>query len=102
MNLPLFIGLRYTGARRKSRSVSFLAAVSIAGLAVGVSLLVLVLSVMNGFDRELQQRILGLVPQAAVYHREKIADWQSLKNTLEQQPGVVAASPFVQLSALMN
>ncbi len=102
MNLPLFIGLRYTGARRKSRSVSFLSGVSIAGLAVGVALLILVLSVMNGFDRELKQRILGLVPQAAIYHRDQIGDWRDLKARLEQRQDISAAAPFVQLSALVS
>lgn len=102
MNLSLFIGLRYTGARRRSRSVSFLSGVSVAGLAVGISLLVLVLSVMNGFDRELRERILGLVPQAAIYHREKIEDWQSLKRRLETLDGVAAAAPFVELHGLVS
>lgn len=102
MNLPFYIGLRYTGARRQSRSVSFLSGVSMAGLAVGVSLLILVLSVMNGFDRELRERILGLVPQAAIYHRQGIEGWRTLRKQLEASPDVVAASPFVQLEGLVS
>ncbi len=102
MNLPFYIGLRYTGARRQSRSVSFLSGVSMAGLAVGVSLLILVLSVMNGFDRELRERILGLVPQAAIYHRQGIDDWRALRTQLEASPDVVSASPFVQLEGLVS
>lgn len=102
MSLPLFIGLRYTGAKRQSKSVSFLAGVSMVGLAVGVSLLILVLSVMNGFDRELRERILGLAPQAAVYHRESIVDWESLRDQIESFPEVEAAAPFVQLQGLVS
>lgn len=102
MNLSLYIGARYTGARRKSRSVSFLTGVSVTGLAVGVSLLILVLSVMNGFDRELRERILGLVPQAAVYHRNNIDDWRSVKMELEKNANIVAAAPFVQVNALVS
>lgn len=101
-SLAFFIGLRYTGVKRSSRSVSFLAGVSITGLAVGISLLLLVLSVMNGFDRDLKERILGLVPQAAIYHRSKIEDWQSLQKDVRQMPGVEAASPFIRLNALIN
>jgi len=102
MNLPFFIGLRYTGAKRKSQLVSFLSAVSMSGLIVGVALLLLVLSVMNGFDRELREQILGLVPQAAVMHREGIEDWQSLKAKMEMSPGVKAAAPFVKLQGLVS
>ncbi len=102
MNLSAFIGLRYTGAKRKSRSVSFLASVSITGLAVGVALLILVLSVMNGFDRELRQRILGLVPQAAIYDRNSVDDWRALQREINSHPGVVASAPFVQVDALVS
>lgn len=102
MNLPLFIGLRYSGAKRSSHSVSFLVGVSMVGLAVGVSLLILVLSVMNGFERELKERILGLVPQAALFHRDGIEDWQILRVQLQEKSDVLAASPFVQVSGLVS
>lgn len=102
MNLPLFIGLRYTGARSRTQLVSFFSGVSICGLVVGVGLLVTVLSIMNGFDRELRERILGLVPQAAIYERGGIDDWAALQQRLQQQEGVVAAAPFVQLEGLVS
>lgn len=102
MNLPLFIGLRYTGARSKTQLVSFFSGVSICGLVVGVGLLITVLSIMNGFDRELREKILGLVPQAAVFERGGIDDWQALQEKLEQVQGVVAAAPFVQLEGLVS
>lgn len=102
MNLPLFIGLRYTRAKRKSQLVSFLSAVSISGMTVGVALLLMVLSVMNGFDRELRERILGLVPQAAIFHQQGIDDWQRLKLQLDSNPHIIASSPFVKLDALAS
>ena len=56
---PLFIGLRYAGARQRSQLVSFISLVSMLGMTLGVALLIVVLSVMNGFDREMRTRILG-------------------------------------------
>lgn len=101
-NLPLFIGLRFVGARERALLVAFLSRVSMAGLVVGVGLLIVVLSIMNGFDRELRERILSLLPQASVYHREGIDDWQSLQIRLEQNPHIVAAAPFVEIRALVG
>ncbi len=98
---PLFIGLRYTGSRRRNQLVSFISGISIAGLVLGVGLLIVVLSVMNGFERELRERILGIVPQAALYHREGIEDWPSLGSELLAQPGITGAAPFVQLQGMV-
>ncbi len=104
MALPLsvYIGLRYTASPKNSQFVSFLSGVSMLGLVVGVALLLTVLSVMNGFDRELQQKILSLVPQGAIYHRQGIDDWQRLQQRLEQAPQVVSAAPFVELQGLVS
>ena len=55
---------------------------------------------MNGFDRELKQKILALMPQGIIYHHDGIEDWHLLKQRLLQQPGIVAASPFVELKWL--
>lgn len=101
MSLALFIGTRYSGARAFNQSVSFLARVSVIGLVVGVGLLIAVLSIMNGFDRELREKILGLVPQAAIYQTGGIEDWHALQRFLEKQPGIAAAAPFVQLNGLV-
>ena len=57
--VPLFIGLRYTRAKRRNHFISFISLTSILGLALGAAVLIVVLSVMNGFDRELQRRILA-------------------------------------------
>lgn len=101
MNIGLFIGWRYAGGRRSYQNVAFLSRVSIVGLVVGVMLLITVLSIMNGFDRELRQRILGLVPQAAIYHKQGVEDWQALQKKLEQHSDVKAAAPFVELQGMV-
>lgn len=101
-SISLTIGLRYAGARQRSQLVSFISGISIVGLILGVSLLLVVLSVMNGFDRELRERILGVMPQAAIYHRHGIESWQQLQQQLEAHPEVGAAAPFVQLQGLAS
>ena len=68
--LALFIGLRYTRAERSNGFISFISLISMIGLTLGVAVLITVLSVMNGFDRELKTRILGMVPQATVISTE--------------------------------
>lgn len=102
MKLTLAIGLRYAGTKKHNALLAFLARISIVGLALGVGLLIAVLSVMNGFDRELKQKILALMPQGIVYHNDGINDWPVLQRRLKQQPGVVGASPFVELNALIT
>ena len=64
--LSCFIGLRYTRAKRRNHFISFMSFSSMIGLMLGVAVLITVLSVMNGFDRELKQRILGMVPHATI------------------------------------
>jgi len=98
----LFIGLRYTRARRSNHFISFIALVSIIGLMLGVAVLITVLSVMNGFDRELQTRILGMIPQATVSSNQIITDWPNLLQKAEQQPHVVAAAPFTQVQGMLT
>ena len=83
--LALFIGLRYTKAKRKNGFISFISFISTIGLTLGVAVLITVLSVMNGFDREIKSRILGTVPQAAVSSTEIISDWQPLAKSIQDQ-----------------
>lgn len=96
------IGWRYTRATKKSGLLSFLSSISMAGLILGVSLLVLVLSVMNGFERELKERILGLLPQASIYQAGGMEDWRALENVVSQYPSVVASAPFIQVNGLLS
>jgi lipoprotein-releasing system permease protein len=95
-----FIGLRYTRSRQRNRLVSFISLVSITGLALGVGLLITVLSVMNGFDREMQQRILGLVSHLNLVSYEPNDNWQALAEQAESHPGVIAAAPYVALQGM--
>ena len=94
-SIPLTVGLRYTRAKRRNHFISFISFISISGLVLGVAVLIIVLSVMNGFDRELRQRILGMVPHATLQTANPIMDWQSVAQQVLTQPGVVAAAPFV-------
>lgn len=84
----LFLGLRYSRTRRSSRFVSFISASSIIGIALGVMALILGLSAMNGFERELRQRVLAVIPHAEV---EMVSggfrDWQSAADLLKNSKG---------------
>lgn len=100
--ISLFVGLRYTRARRSNQFISFIAFVSMIGLTLGVAVLITVLSVMNGFDRELKNRILGMIPQATVSSTEILTEWQSLVDLAKKQPHVVAAAPFTQLQGMLT
>lgn len=99
--LSVFLGLRYGTARQGSPLVAFLSRVSAAGLALGVALLILVLSVMNGFDRELRLRILAMVPHASIMAPAGIEDWPKVVEQAEQTEGVLGAAPYVQLQAML-
>lgn len=71
------------------------------GMTLGVAVLILVLSVMNGFDRELRERILGMVPHAVLFERGGIQDWQSLATEIEQMPGVAGVAPLTRLQGML-
>lgn len=99
---PLFIGLRYARASRGARFVSVVSAVALCGLALGVMALVVVLSVMNGFDRELRTRILSLVPHVTVYTQSPAEDWRPLATRLAGISGVAAAVPWTGGTAMLS
>ena len=94
--LSLYVGLRYTAAKRRNHFISFISLTSMIGLMLGVAVLIIVLSVMNGFDRELKQRILGMVPHAVIEGADHIGDWQDVVRRVEEPPRVLAAAPFIQ------
>ncbi|MCK7549941.1 lipoprotein-releasing ABC transporter permease subunit [Marinobacter goseongensis] len=94
--LSLYVGLRYTAAKRRNHFISFISLTSMIGLMLGVAVLIIVLSVMNGFDRELKQRILGMVPHAVIEGSDNIRDWESIVRRVEEHPRVLAAAPFIQ------
>ncbi|WP_017939210.1 lipoprotein-releasing ABC transporter permease subunit [Zestomonas thermotolerans] len=100
--LSVFIGARYTRAKRRSHFVSFISLTSMIGLALGVLVMILVLSVMNGFDREMRARVLGMVPHATVESPTPIGDWRALADQVRRQPQVVAVAPFTQIQGLLT
>lgn len=102
LSLPFWIGLRYLAAKRRNHFISFISASSMVGMTLGVAVLILVLSVMNGFDRELRERILGMVPHGVIYEQGGVQDWRSLVQRIEQQPGVVGAAPMTRLQGMMG
>jgi lipoprotein-releasing system permease protein len=102
------LGLRYfsSGGRGASggtnRLVSFISTLAISGLVLGVGLLVVVLSVMNGFDRELRERILAVVPHVQVIHNSGIDNWQQQAAVIEAHPVVSEVSPYNEVNGLVN
>jgi len=100
--ISLYIGLRYTRARRSNHFISFIALVSMVGLTLGVAVLITVLSVMNGFDRELKNRVLGMVPQATVSSTQILTDWPELIKRVENHPHVTGVAPFTQLQGMLT
>ena len=99
--LALAVGLRYAGRSQRGALVAFISRVSSAGLVLGVALLVLVLSVMDGFERELRERILALVPHVSIDPLAPITDWQGLVAAVEAHPEVRAAAPYADVQGLL-
>ncbi|MFC3116964.1 lipoprotein-releasing ABC transporter permease subunit [Cellvibrio fontiphilus] len=101
-NIPLYIGLRYTRAKRRNQFISFISAFSLFGMALGVMALIIVLSVMNGFDREMKERILSVVPHGFIDQAPFLDDWKILAAQVEAHPEVVAAAPYIASSAMVS
>jgi len=101
--LELFIGLRYTRAKRRNHFISFISLVSMLGIAVGVTALITVISVMNGFEQQLTQRILGMVADATISGvGESVHDWQGAVKQAYVNPHVRGAAPYVEKVALLQ
>ncbi len=99
----LYIGLRYTRAKRRSGFVSFIASISMIGIALGVAALIVVLSVMNGFGKELRERTLSMTSHATVTGYDGfLQDWQKLKPQLISHPHVLGAAPYIQKEAMLS
>lgn len=95
--LIVCIGLRYTRAKRRTRFISFITLTSVLGIALGVTALITVLSVMNGFEAELRERILGMTAHATVTGRDgTLRDWHSLEPMLQMQKSVLAWAPYAE------
>ncbi len=100
--IELYIGLRYTRAKRRNHFISFISLISILGVALGITVLITVLSVMNGFEKEVRERILGMASHATVSGYDgRLGDWGVLATQVAQNPEVTGTAPFVQGQAML-
>ncbi|CWX07219.1 TPA: lipoprotein-releasing ABC transporter permease subunit LolE [Haemophilus influenzae] len=107
MNTPFFISWRYQRGKQKNPLVTLIAKFSAIGIALGVAVLIVGLSAMNGFERELNQRILAVVPHIEIFSAPQAKDptihhWQNLEKRLQQNPQIKGISPFVSFTALVE
>ena len=99
----LFIGLRYSRAKRRNYFVSVISLISIVGMALGITVLISVMSVMNGFQREIRERILSVVSHVQIVGADsRLADWRKVSEESKKHPQVVAAAPYISEQALLT
>ncbi|ELX4197741.1 lipoprotein-releasing ABC transporter permease subunit LolE [Vibrio vulnificus] len=102
-SLALLIGRRFSQAKQRNKMVSFISLSSIIGIAVGVAVIIIGLSAMNGFERELQSRVLSVIPHAELEGvRAPVENWQSVMAQAVANPKVVAAAPYVKFTGLVE
>lgn len=100
--LQFFIGLRYTRAKRRNHFISFISLMSMLGIALGVTALITVLSVMNGFETELRQRILGMTSHATISgFGAPLREWRSLSELANAHPRVIGSAPYIQREGML-
>ncbi|MEN3372015.1 lipoprotein-releasing ABC transporter permease subunit [Dechloromonas sp. ZS-1] len=103
MPYELLIGLRYTRAKRRNHFISFISMISMLGIALGVAALIVVLSVMNGFQKELRTRILGVASHIQITGMSgELDNWPEIARQAGQHPAVRAAAPFVQSQGMFT
>jgi len=99
----LLVGLRYTRAKRRNHFISFISLISMAGIALGVAALIVVLSVMNGFQQELRTRILAVVSHVQLSGTGgRIEDWRRVAEAARTQSRVLAAAPYVNAQGMLT
>jgi lipoprotein-releasing system permease protein len=99
----LLVGWRYTRAKRRNHFISFISLTSMLGIALGVAALIVVLSVMNGFQKELRARILGVASHVQITGvNNQLDEWQAVAKEASAHPRVVAAAPFVNAQAMLS
>ncbi len=99
----LFVGLRYLRAKRRTRFVSFITLISLLGIALGVAALIVILSVMNGFEGELRNRLLSMSAHGSVTGSKGVTEnWRALLEEIEAEPGVAAAAPLVSMEGMIQ
>ena len=101
--LELFVGLRYTRSKRDNHSISFISLASMLGITLGVLVLITVMSVMNGFQKELRGRILGMVSHVTVSGTDgTLPDWQGLLGQFNDKKGVVGVAPYIEKQVMVT
>ena len=103
ISIPKFIAMRYVRVGKRSHLVSFMSAISIVGLSLGVGILITVLSVMNGFDQEMRENILGIVPHVTVSSDENLSSeaWQEIEQTIYASSRVVSSAPVIEVAGVV-
>lgn len=104
---PLLVGLRFFTSGSRNRLASFISVLAISGLVLGIAMLIIVLSVMNGFDREMRTRILGVIPHIQLFgpvdgNHRGLQRWQKVSEQVLEHPSVIAVSPFTQVEGIIN
>ncbi|WP_104400726.1 lipoprotein-releasing ABC transporter permease subunit LolE [Vibrio penaeicida] len=100
-SLSLLIGSRFSRAKQRNKLVSFISLSSTIGIAVGVAVVLIGLSAMNGFERELENRVLAVIPHGELEgFNAPISDWQTVARTAEEHEKVIAAAPYIRLTGL--
>ena len=98
-----FIGLRYVRAKRRNHFISFISFISMFGIALGVMALITVMSVMNGFEKELTGRILGMVSHAMVVsYDDSLDEWQTVRSLIKEHPEIVGVAPFIDAEGMIT
>ncbi len=101
--VELFLGLRYLRAKGRTRFVSFITAISLAGIALGVAALIVILSVMNGFEGELRDRLVSMTAHGQLSGPDgRVVDWRSLREEILTEPGVAAAAPYIEMEGMIR
>lgn len=99
----LFIGMRYTRAKRRNHFISFISLVSMIGIALGITVLITVLSVMNGFDLEIKKRVFSMVPPITLTSNTGyLGNWQDLQKFISKDPSITDTAPFITGEVLLN
>lgn len=101
--LPVFIGLRYTRAKRRNHFISFISLIAMLGIVLGVWALITVLSIMNGFEGELRERILGVASHVTITGAEGgLQDWERMSSRIEQSRDVTGVAPYVMGQGMLS
>ena len=102
-SVELFLGLRYLRAKGRTRFVSFITSISLAGIALGVAALIIILSVMNGFEGELRDRLVSMTAHGRVSGSDNnVDDWRTLRQEILAEPGIAAAAPYIGMEGMIR